>query len=1192
MLMDRLMQILTENVVLSNHFHSVCLCCFSLIVRQEFLVKNIKINHMKIYRSVLILILIFFSANHVVAQSFSNDNFIYKAQPKKAVTTENFKTLNKAETNQSVIYFDGLGRPVQTIDIGQGGDGSDIVTHVEYDGFGRQEKEYLPFVLPNTSNQYPKIDSQTALNNTMNFYGNEKYENTANPFSQKKMENSPLNRVLKQAAPGIWGMDMGHEIKLDYQTNINNEVRLFEVITTWNQSAGLYDISFWDNGYYDKNELYKTITYDENSAYNPAEEDGSTIEFKDKEGKVVLKRTYESKIKHDTYYVYDEYGNLTYVIPPKADGTITDEVLNDLCYQYKYDYRNRRVEKKLPGKQWEFFVYDRLNRTIAAGPSNSPFQDDASVGWLMTKYDHIGREIYTGWDSAIINTDERYKLQQIQNETQILVSKKSSGTIEGISVTDSKLPPSSFKILTVTYYDDHGFPTAAYKPSTIQVQQVLYTNTRLLTGTWKRVITKASVVLGETNTVFYDLKWRPIANYTSNYLGGYTNIESKLDFTGKINYTATSHIAASGIRGVNFVNNFTYSAQDRLLTTEHMFGGSVKELLAENTYDVLGQLTSKKVGNTASNPLQKIDYRYNIRGWLTEINNVKDLQQDTDPKDLFAFKINYNKVEGNATVAKELYNGNIAETFWASNSDGGTFRGYGYQYDHLNRLKNATYQTPKLTDNKNYFGESMDYDKNGNIKKLERKFMAGISSNPYADNMDNLGYFYKDNSNQLMKVTDATNNPQGFKDDSDGTNDFEDDYAYDDNGNLIKDQNKNITAITYNHLNLPKKITFGTGNTIDYIYNAIGEKLEKNVTENGIVTNTKYLTGFQYKNDVLQFFPTAEGYVRNTSTNPSTYALGYVYNYTDHLGNVRVSYAKKGNGIEILEENNYYPFGLKHQGYNTDNLQPAYKYKHQGQERQDELGLNWDSFKWRNYMPDLGRFFNIDPLAEKYPYNSTFAFQENKIGLGRELEGLELVPRDPTSGFGNWVSGKVSSMATSVQNTASNVVNSVSSAISGLEINPVDGYRIGGVTGGKNGIGGTPGLFNPSPGATSSGTIDGDFIQGLTAAFAPKLSGVMDAANIFSNLVQDPTVNNVIDAVLNNSSSITTTTTNSNSNENQIQISIPTVTFDASPNSKSANLHTKDTTVNKKDSARVTNEAENKQQKRIENFNKKYGTDF
>ncbi|HZH87861.1 MAG TPA: hypothetical protein VFD78_01650 [Chitinophagaceae bacterium] len=113
----------------------------------------------------------------------------------------------------------------------------------------------------------------------------------------------------------------------------------------------------------------------------------------------------------------------------------------------------------------------------------------------------------------------------------------------------------------------------------------------------------------------------------------------------------------------------------------------------------------------------------------------------------------------------------------------------------------------------------------------------------------------------------------------------------------------------------------------------------------------------------------------------------------------------------ILEEDHYYPFGLKHEGYSGDHeiigVKPGtndielipvttdeddpYKYKYQGQERQDDFGLNWDSFKWRNYDYAIGRFFNIDPLAEDYPYNSTYAFQENKMGLGRELEGLEMI---------------------------------------------------------------------------------------------------------------------------------------------------------------------------------------------------------
>ena len=113
------------------------------------------------------------------------------------------------------------------------------------------------------------------------------------------------------------------------------------------------------------------------------------------------------------------------------------------------------------------------------------------------------------------------------------------------------------------------------------------------------------------------------------------------------------------------------------------------------------------------------------------------------------------------------------------------------------------------------------------------------------------------------------------------------------------------------------------------------------------VSQTNYLTGgFQYKNNVLQFFPHAEGYVKYDQGDYS-----YVFNYTDHLGNVRVSYSDiDGNGVlgdelqqycppqvgrnpppcedhivsAILEENHYYPFGLKHSGYNMDNSQPYF----------------------------------------------------------------------------------------------------------------------------------------------------------------------------------------------------------------------------------------------------------------------------
>ena len=909
-----------------------------------------------------------------LASPSSEHNYIITTTYKAPTTTilEN-PSPDKAQVN--ITYFDGLGRPIQQIANKQSNSGKDIITHIGYDDFGRQTQEYLPYVAASSNMAY----DVNAGTNTVNFYSTEKYENTANPFSEKKLESSPLSRVLKQAAPGTdWAMDSGHEIKLDYQTNTDTEVKLYKTAATWNAGSGLYDIAFSDNGTYFANELMKTVTYDENTSANRTEAGGSTVEFKDKEGKVVLKRNYESGTKHDTYYVYDIYGNLTYVIPPKADGTINQEVLDGLCYQYKYDYRNRLAEKKLPGKQWEFIVYDKLDRPVATGPANSPFKDDTAVGWLITKYDAFNRPVYTGWLNLTSNASSRISMQNAQNTAMVLFeTKQTSGAIDGIpAFYTNTVAPTSIKLLTVNYYDNYVFPNVPVIPTTVEGQSVLANIKTLTTGSWTRAVTTASANLGETAAVFYDAKARPIRSAVTNYLGGYTNTDSKLDsFSGQLQYMVSKHKRTAGDVELVVKEAFTYSPQDLLLTHTHQINGGANELLAANTYDELGQLSSKNVGNSGSFPLQKVDYTYNIRGWMTGINNdpTNKLVLNTTEKDLFGFKINYNTVEQSTVAAKALYNGNIAETAWTTGSDGsGIVRWYGYKYDQLNRLKDATYQTPNLTNNKNYFGENMDYDSNGNIIRLQRKFMAGVLNDPYDGDMDNLNYFFATNSNQLMKVTDISNEVQGFKDDKSEANDTTDDYAYDVNGNMTKDDNKGITLMTYNHLNLPTKITFGTTGTIDYIYNAAGVKLEKKVTDNGIITLTNYLGGYQYKNSVLQFFPTAEGYVE-----PNGSSFKYVFQYKDHLGNVRLSYsdADKNGTIattEIVEESNYYPFGLKHKGYN-DRPATDYKYKYNGKELQDELGLNLYDYGARNYDPALGRWMNIDPLAEKYfgdtPYN-------------------------------------------------------------------------------------------------------------------------------------------------------------------------------------------------------------------------------
>jgi RHS repeat-associated protein len=172
--------------------------------------------------------------------------------------------------------------------------------------------------------------------------------------------------------------------------------------------------------------------------------------------------------------------------------------------------------------------------------------------------------------------------------------------------------------------------------------------------------------------------------------------------------------------------------------------------------------------------------------------------------------------------------------------------------------------------------------------------------------------------------------------------------------------------------------------------------LNKKVTQATNITNTDYLAGFQYKNSVLQFFPHAEGYV-NATQNGTSYTFNYVYNYTDHLGNIRLSYSQDPSTsvLKIIEENHYYPFGLKHTGYNSDQMmyvkeasvlkikpkpplfKTVYDKKFNGKSWETDLSLNIYDFHARGYMPDIVRTFQQDPLAEKFSNMSPYSFLNN-----------------------------------------------------------------------------------------------------------------------------------------------------------------------------------------------------------------------
>jgi len=326
---------------------------------------------------------------------------------------------------------------------------------------------------------------------------------------------------------------------------------------------------------------------------------------------------------------------------------------------------------------------------------------------------------------------------------------------------------------------------------------------------------------------------------------------------------------------------FDYDHAGRLLTTRHSVDGATPVLLAANEYNELGQLVDKNLHSTDNGATfkQSTDYRYNIRGWLTSINNA-DLTPGTTNddaagygKDLFGMELAYEKPVTELTTTDDVqFNGNISAIAYSNNLALGAIKsnGYKYKYDPMNRLKEAEFRQkkpgtwdlseyvkndqqnqPQIIKQEAYSETGFDYDLNGNIKSLNRSGAAG--SQP----MDALGYVYE--GNQLLSVTDEGDVSKGFID----GNVTGDDYHYDVNGNMTADANKNITAISYNYLNLPEKVTKATGDYIKYVYDATGRKLSQQVFDPSKVLKKKtdYAGEYFYENDTLKFINHEEGRV-------------------------------------------------------------------------------------------------------------------------------------------------------------------------------------------------------------------------------------------------------------------------------------------------------------------------------------------
>ena len=488
---------------------------------------------------------------------------------------------------------------------------------------------------------------------------------------------------------------------------------------------------------------------------------------------------------------------------------------------------------------------------------------------------------------------------------------------------------------TINYYDDYGFRSLAGFDNESYFPKESHPAGGLLTGTVTTLLDGSGKKL---YTAYYDEKGRLEKTVSSNHLDGYDTTTTVYTFTGKPK-TVTHVHTAMGKAQQTQVYTYTYDHADRVKTVTHKLNAGSTITLANNTYDDLGRL--KKNSRNGVSSLSDT-YEYNVRSWLTGISGAQHTENLT-----------YD------------YNGNISSMQWRLD---GTTRKYAYSYDPLSRLVSATFSGGKDAER---YSTSYSYDKHGNILSLQRYGKTANSDLGVYGLADNLTMTY--NGNQLTSVSDAAVTvtlPE--------SNDFKKGstanpgYAYDKNGNLTKDLNKKITAISYNSLYLPELLTID-GVTHKYTYAADGRKLK--VTQGS--TSRDYAGSVIYENGSLKRILVDGGYIEGGT---------YYFYFNDHLGNVRAVIDMNNYNIQF---NHYYPFGLP-MAETTDGKQNEQPYKYNGKEFERKNGLNWMDYGARHYDAALGRFTTMDPLAEKYYEVSPYAYCMNNPVIFVDPDGRKV----------------------------------------------------------------------------------------------------------------------------------------------------------------------------------------------------------
>ncbi|WP_456318697.1 DUF6443 domain-containing protein, partial [Bacteroides salyersiae] len=411
-----------------------------------------------------------------------------------------------------------------------------------YDSYNRKSKEWIPTAIANDGNW---VEDLSLFNHSEDSY----------PYSTNLYAGGPLNLPSEQYGAGENWYKAGRSFKADYSYNSSTEEAFLCAHYAIDTNGRLIC-----NGNYESYTLDVTIYEDEDRHVS--------YEFRDEQDRLLLNRNQLRSHQGflDTYYVYDQVGNLRYVIPPALSlAGLTDDSIEKYAFIYEYDSKRRCIRKQLPGGVVVTYIYDKADRLRMSQDSNQADRGE----WTYYKYDMLGRMILTGIfkDSSSYDT-----IQGRVNQNVILTESFDASKRDLYTCNSYPTEPAKMITLIADYYDNYDYQSelpALFDNCKVYVSGVSDPEYNVPKGmkTGRKIALLDDFDQYLWTTIRYGTTGLPVQTISMNALGGLEKEYVKYSFTGQPIERRLEHSANAYVVAPTELYTYTYDHADRLVCT-------------------------------------------------------------------------------------------------------------------------------------------------------------------------------------------------------------------------------------------------------------------------------------------------------------------------------------------------------------------------------------------------------------------------------------------------------------------------------------------------------------------------------------------------------------------------------------------------------------------------------------------------